>query len=78
MKVSRNRKILFALVVLVVVVGGGAYYFWFRCPAYELVDLGSLGGSYGEATAVNNLGRIAGWSKIDEDDDHAFLWDSSD
>ena len=37
-------------------------------------DLGSLGGSYSEAVAINNRGQIVGWSGSYIYDAHAVLW----
>ena len=74
MRLKKPKKTMLVAALLLVAVVAVLYY-RFRYPAYELIDLGSLGGKYGEATAVNSLGQVAGWSKIDEDDDHAFLWD---
>ena len=39
-------------------------------------DLGTLGGAFGEATGINDKGRIVGGSRIspESDDSHAFLW----
>lgn len=42
---------------------------------YRIFDLGTLGGTYSEAFAVNNKGQVAGASLTsDEIDTHAFIW----
>jgi probable HAF family extracellular repeat protein len=40
-----------------------------------IVDLGSLGGSFGLATAINVEGQIAGYMTNAADENHAFLWE---
>ena len=37
-------------------------------------DLGTLGGSFGEAKWINNLGEVAGWAEIADGNQHAFFW----
>jgi probable HAF family extracellular repeat protein len=44
--------------------------------AGTIVDLGSLGGSFGLATAVNASGQIAGYLANAAGETRAFLWDS--
>lgn len=39
---------------------------------YNVVDLGSFGGSSSVAYAINKTGSVAGWSKNSLNDDHAF------
>lgn len=47
---------------------------------YEIIDLGSLGGDFSRAEAINDRGQITGVSETDIEDDfgiaetHAFLW----
>ncbi|MHC4113047.1 MAG: DUF3466 family protein, partial [Planctomycetota bacterium] len=43
-------------------------------PRYEIIDLGTLDGSYSNAQAINDAGQVVG---ISGGPDHAFLWDSS-
>jgi len=42
--------------------------------AYEVVRLGSLGGGYGEASDMDQFGRIVGESQTSDGRFHAFLW----
>jgi probable HAF family extracellular repeat protein len=39
-------------------------------------DLGTLGGASSAAVAINEVGQVAGYSKISTGDQHAFRWDS--
>src|SRR6266513_229772 len=39
-------------------------------------DLGTLGGTVGEATAINERGQVAGWSTTATGAVDAFLWDN--
>jgi probable HAF family extracellular repeat protein len=42
----------------------------------KMIDLGSLGGTCGQAWAINNRGQVVGFSDLPGDaGDHAFLWD---
>ncbi len=36
--------------------------------------LGSFGGNYGYARAINDAGQVVGWSMTQQGSDHAFLW----
>jgi probable HAF family extracellular repeat protein len=42
--------------------------------AYEVVDLGTLGGGQSEATAINDMGQVVGYSQVEDGKHHAFLW----
>jgi len=42
----------------------------------KMLDLGTLGGTYGVAFALNNRGQVVGYSNLAGDSgNHAFLWD---
>jgi probable HAF family extracellular repeat protein len=42
----------------------------------KMLDLGTLGGTFGQAWALNNRGQVVGFSGLPGDSgDHAFLWD---
>ncbi|MBK9607201.1 MAG: DUF3466 family protein [Betaproteobacteria bacterium] len=44
---------------------------------YDVIDLGTLGGTQSGATGLNNSGQVVGWSKLVNDTvQHAFLWES--
>jgi cysteine-rich repeat protein/probable HAF family extracellular repeat protein len=42
--------------------------------SYDIVDLGTLGGTQSRAWAVNSHGEVVGWSLTSTGDPHAFLW----
>jgi probable HAF family extracellular repeat protein len=39
-------------------------------------DLGTLGGTHSEATAINERGQVVGWSRAADGSPHAFFWDN--
>jgi probable HAF family extracellular repeat protein len=42
---------------------------------YEVTDLGTLGGIFGTANAVNNSGSVVGFANLPGDtESHAFFW----
>jgi len=45
---------------------------------YDVIDLGTLGGQYSYAYAVNNAGQVVGRSGGDIDPDRAFLWEDGE
>ncbi len=49
---------------------------WLLYSEYELVQLGSLGGTSGVAMGLNNRGQVVGWSETADGHRHAFLWDA--
>jgi probable HAF family extracellular repeat protein len=52
-------------------------FFWSRQTG--MVDIGSFGGSFGSANALNNRGQVAGEAYSTGDaTDHAFIWSKSD
>ena len=40
-----------------------------------MTDLGSLGGDFSNATAINPAGHVVGWSKTASGEVHGFFWD---
>lgn len=53
--------------------------FIWNARARRMRDLGSLGGSCGMATAINNRGQVVGGSNLPDDSTvHAFLWTPKD
>lgn len=43
--------------------------------SYMIIDLGTLGGYFSGATAINNLGQVVGWADRSDGARHAFLWE---
>jgi len=43
-------------------------------PPYNIIDLGTLGGSSSYATSINDLGQVVGSSYTTTGDGHGFLW----
>ncbi len=43
-----------------------------------MIDLGTLGGTFSQARAVNNVGQVVGRSRTSKGDLHAFLWTATD
>src|SRR5215470_7337625 len=43
--------------------------------AYTVVDLGTLGGSFGEARGINSSGQVVGYSTTADGLARAFIWD---
>jgi len=44
--------------------------------SYSIIDLGTLGGAYSYANAINENGQIVGYSETDSGYVHAFLWEN--
>lgn len=44
---------------------------------YSITDLGTLGGSYSDANAINDAGQVAGTSITSQNAQRAFLWQNS-
>ena len=60
MKGNRKKIVISAVVAAAAVPIGVWLYRWATIPGYELIDLGSLGGKYGDAKAINNRGQVEG------------------
>lgn len=45
-----------------------------QLPAWQVVDLGTLGGPSSSAAAINESGVVVGTSSIDDEFDHAFIY----
>lgn len=41
---------------------------------YQVIDLGTLGGTISHAREINNSGQIVGWADTDTGESHAVLW----
>ena len=46
-------------------------------PEYMTIDLGTLGGSWSSARAINEAGQVVGYSATASGDTRAFLWDGT-
>ena len=45
-----------------------------EAAAYTITDLGTLGGSFSQASALNNRGQVAGTSTTKNGDAHGYVW----
>ena len=61
-----------ALILFLCLVAGSAQA---QVVEYMATDLGTLGGVQSEASAINNLCQIVGWSGTFVAQSHAFLWE---
>ncbi len=43
---------------------------------YRVIDLGTLGGTYSKACAVNNAGQVVGFANVGGTVNHAFIWEN--
>ena len=65
-------RIISVLVILALISNVSPVY-----AAYTLTDLGTLGGTYSQAVAINEAGQVIGNSSYLADDadlQHAFVW----
>src|SRR6266566_1305463 len=46
--------------------------------AYEIIDLGTLGGDESTARDINNLGQVVGAAQAKDGNFHAFVWSPCD
>ena len=44
-------------------------------PEYEIIDLGTLGGSSSYPKGINDAGQVVGTSRTGDGRSHGFLWD---
>ena len=44
------------------------------CPQISIIDLGTLGGTFSFAGAINERGQVVGYSETASGEIHAFLW----
>ena len=72
----RRRIVLLCFAAgLVGAFGVGAGPVAASAPAFTVIDLGTLGGDFGEATAINNRGEVVGFSRLAGDvATHGFYW----
>jgi probable HAF family extracellular repeat protein/predicted outer membrane repeat protein len=45
-------------------------------PRYQIIDLGTLGGSNSQAFGINEAGQVVGFADTTDGYKHAFLWDA--
>jgi probable HAF family extracellular repeat protein len=55
--------------------GAKRAFFW--SAATGMVNLGTLGGGWSQATAINNLGQVIGTSETSSGSVHGFIWSLS-
>jgi probable HAF family extracellular repeat protein len=66
-----KQVILFTVVFLCTLIVASVSY---PVSWYKVRDLGTLGGNSGDATDINELGQVTGWSNSPSGSDHAFIW----
>ena len=76
MSPTRHLRItgLFAIALAVVLAGLVAGARAAPAPQFQIVDLGTLGGSWSNATDINNSGQVVGHSYTAAGELHAFSW----
>ena len=70
MSTNRSRILLCMLLWVVCCIGNAALC----APAYQINVLGSLGGDYGRARAINADGWTVGEAYVPSSVEHGFLW----
>ncbi|MBC2736574.1 MAG: PEP-CTERM sorting domain-containing protein [Desulfobacteraceae bacterium] len=48
----------------------------FSIPGYDIIDLGTLGGSRSEATGINDTGQVVGFSRTEDGKTHGFYYEN--
>jgi probable HAF family extracellular repeat protein len=64
------RKVVVLQIVLALLLASGVG----SAPDILMTDLGTLGGDYSHATAINKLSQVAGWSGTVSTRSRAFIW----
>ena len=72
-KDKKKRNQLPAIIILFLLLAG--IFTYLQWPRFELIPLGSFGGPFGLAEAINNKGQIVGWSQLSNGYTHAFICD---
>ena len=67
------KRSLIGLVALVLLLGGTA---WADTVLYTVTDLGTLGGDFSTAFAINDSGQVVGTARNASGEERAFLYDS--